>query len=1396
MGGWPRGSEGARDITDGRPSRTPPPRGRGRRVDDAGVRMYSCRIGVQNLGSGGWSKQGAAIPSLMSSNRVALLGLTEVHQPEGSTYEEFDGCTVIPSGKLGGVKGGSALVVDGRDGARGSGVEHVERVDCYCTNNCVWYKVSLAGAVVLYLCVLYMPPWTSGGVCCEPLCENDECTGVHDESVLTHVRASADVFAATGAAVCIIGDLNGSPPAEEVITRGEWDYHPSSGSSKRWTTISRTLLAAVDVGDGSGEELPGLVTLGSVYGWVATRRPYPLRAESHLHDDEFGAALTESILDHAFVTCDTLELISSFEVLDEGVSDHSMLVVTFEWSAAQAAHAFDSDGDVPLADGDLVMPISDLPVELRRVYLKYDDALNQADVAWRWDAYRAVMEAWCRDRLDRLDGTDGRSEALPSLRDMLHTSIGALAQSGLSARRVVKVKSQHASGGHGRDSDWIEAALLKHYGELARTDPETAAMLAEVRAMTERRRKAARTRRDAQVKLRRLPSLNRVAIGLQRRRMELAQSELTVTHTFFKRLTRLRRQASRRHAANVVHTAIAGGNHVVVARMVSALGKTVALWRRRKKRSTVPREQLGVWHDEFVRTYVSKPAMVLDDAVATSAGDASAAAGLPSGNPEWDALLNGDVTPDEVRRAMHRLKGTSAATGVPNRVVKAAVASGAQVELYARIFTSYLRDPTTMPVELSGVVACPVLKPQQTPGVPDNYRKLAVGWSDSRLFQCIFAHRLLLYFQRTNVLDPAQHGFLYGCSVEQAVWLSHALSDPAFQTANAGLYHVLLDIKTAFASAQHASILTGLARLGVVGRLWALLRVFLSNANVTMLGGDAALRPISVKVGLCEGWVLSPVLFNVLLDGLLVRLSQHAALTPSAYPAAEGHVFSNISFADDMDLLALSAEAAQSSLDVAVAWIDEHGMALNLNKGKSEVVLIGPKSRRTTALSIAEEDLRFVDEYKLLGRMIAAAGPAQAYRLMLDKCTASTRAAVARASASGLRDAGIAEGRVFILTRIRVGATYAVGVWGVDAPEWRRHALDDTMLHKLDRRVCATVLQMERAQWPAVQCLLGVVALPTVYIKSVLRILFDGLSHPRDHHLRQALKRSVQTKDAWWTRTRKILQELDWVESTEGTSVYKQTGVMWLNSVVVLINEREPDMKSERATLQTLRSHVNLVVEWLDWSLRKLVVQGMRSLTATADLLDDESATLGMLPFLRGERSKADRYRCHLRGGTYYLFSYLHWEKKCPLCDSATITVPHLLMECPSLSDRRLTLQTELRRIAFVGDSGCSLMATDEPLQDPAAVLPWTPEQRAIAVRWYHFIVGAPVPASFFHSSIFTVRDKSGLPRKEWVERDVHLRVYRRMLVESGFFIKRVFKAVALKFGVKKHIHGTNLVLD
>ena len=93
-------------------------------------------------------------------------------------------------------------------------------------------------------------------------------------------------------------------------------------------------------------------------------------------------------------------------------------------------------------------------------------------------------------------------------------------------------------------------------------------------------------------------------------------------------------------------------------------------------------------------------------------------------------------------------------------------------------------------------------------------------------------------------------------------------------------------------------------------------------------------------------------------------------------------------------------------------------------------------------------------------------------------------------------------------------------------------------------------------------------------------------------------------------------------------------------------------------------------------------------------------------------------------------------------------------------------------------------------------MLPWTPEQRAIAVRWYHFIVGAPVPASFFHSSIFTVRDKSGLPRKEWVERDVHLRVYRRMLVESGFFIKRVFKAVALKFGVKKHIHGTNLVLD
>ena len=1373
-----------------------------------GVRKYCLKVGVQNLGSGGWNKQGAGLPPLMKSCGLALLGLNEVHQAAGACYEMWDRCTVIPSGELGNAKGGSALMVDGRVDVNDCGVESVERVCKHCTNDCVWYRVSLLGGHMLYLCVLYLRPWESGRVCPDANCDDGDCNLVHDEPVLTRVRASADIFSATGAWVCVIGDFNGSPPLEEVdraVGGSSWLCR-SEGASKRWAIMQRTLLCAVDDGGGHGDELPGLVLLGRKFGWSATRRPYSRRVASVP-----GGEGLASILDHALVTCDTLPYVSSFEVVDAGVSDHSLVVVTFEWSVVGVG-ASQPSGPGLRPDDPTIIPKSRVPMELRRVFLKHDDALNQRELTWRWELYQTAMSTWCQARLDQLDGLEGDGD-LPTLHEMLHMSIDALARAKLSCHHHGSDDVPHASAGADRDTDLIEAALQARYAELATVDPETARMLTEVDEMIQRRIRAERTKRDVVRKVKALPVANRTAIALQQRRWDAAVVEGNIAHDFFKRLTRLRRQESRRHVANITSTAIVGGNHVVVARMISALGKTVQVWRRRKKTAQISRDELAVWCEEFTSTYVNRPVMTLDPAVHVAAAAPTAVAGLPDlhgvRDPAMDALLNGDVTVDEVRRAMNHLKGTSAATGVPNRVVKAAVTSAAHVELYARIFSSYLRDPNSMPVESFGVVACPFLKPQQPPGPPGSYRrKLAVGWSDSRLLQCVFAHRLLTYFHHTRVLDPSQHGFLYGCSVEQAMWLSHALSDPGFYGRKTDVYHILLDITTAFASAQHAAILAGLARLGVVGRLWMTLKVFLANANVTMSGGDSALRPITVRVGLCEGWVLSPVLFSVQLDGLLVRLANHASGNPRGYPIAAGHVFTNISFADDIDLVACNSASAQSSVNVVAKWMDEHHMRLNLKPGKSEVVMMGPVSRQST-LFLDEAAMRFVFEYKLLGRMISSSGPLQSFRLMLSKVTNSAKAAFARGSASGLRDARVSQGRVYVLTRIRVGATYGIGIWGVDAPSSYTHAIRETSLHLLDRKACAAVLRMDRAPWPVVQNLLGVVALPMEYVKAVLRILFNVLSRPRGHHLRLVLHRGYYVKDAWWWAARKILVELDNLETRQPqpsdvvSSVYQKSGVQWLATVEKVIQQREPSAQAEQDAVSTLKSKSVRMVEWLDWSLLQQAIPQYSSLAATRDLLEDESVTLGTLYFLRLARTRANVYRCHLRGGTLCLFSYEHYRKKCPFCKSEIMTVPHLLMECPDQEQRRRRreLQVELRRIASTGEGGWTLMDVDAPLQEPCVddsgtALPWTNEQRSVAVNWYRLIVGASVPSSFLHTSLFTIRDRSQLPRGDCAERDAHQRIYSTLLDVSGHFIVWVFKYVAVHFGATKYIHTTDLLQE
>lgn len=82
-------------------------------------------------------------------------------------------------------------------------------------------------------------------------------------------------------------------------------------------------------------------------------------------------------------------------------------------------------------------------------------------------------------------------------------------------------------------------------------------------------------------------------------------------------------------------------------------------------------------------------------------------------------------------------------------------------------------------------------------------------------------------------------------------------------------YLLLLNMKPAFDTVPQASILEALDGMDIVGHLRSYVRTLLANRTFSVKVGWATSSPRDVGSGVPQGSVLSPFLFNLVLDPLL-----------------------------------------------------------------------------------------------------------------------------------------------------------------------------------------------------------------------------------------------------------------------------------------------------------------------------------------------------------------------------------------------------------------------------------------------------------------------------------------------------------------------------------------------
>ena len=210
---------------------------------------------------------------------------------------------------------------------------------------------------------------------------------------------------------------------------------------------------------------------------------------------------------------------------------------------------------------------------------------------------------------------------------------------------------------------------------------------------------------------------------------------------------------------------------------------------------------------------------------------------------------------------------------------------------------------------------------------PGNYRGITLFSIVGKLYAKILCNRIGNHLETNGLLSESQNGFrtrgARNC-VEHCFSIEQICSERKRNKLNTFLF--FMDLRKAFDTVWHDGLMHKLHEVGVRGKIWRVVRNFYGGTRSMVSINNHEGTPFPIQQGVAQGCPLSPILFSVFVNDLLVELE-----TKGLGLSYRGKYAGCLAFADDFVGIAESKEELQKIIDVCREWTLKWKMQANMD---------------------------------------------------------------------------------------------------------------------------------------------------------------------------------------------------------------------------------------------------------------------------------------------------------------------------------------------------------------------------------------------------------------------------------------------------------------------------------